>query len=483
LNLTLNDVHSRLNSTRVARIERPHRLADLQAAVQSASRQGLKISVAGGRHAMGGQQFAADAVHIDTTALQRVLGSDAQRGLLHMEAGAFWPAIIQASHAMASLDGRAWGIRQKQTGVDEVSLAGSISANAHGRGLLMQPLVDDIEDLTVVDAQGQVQRCSREHNAALFALVVGGYGLFGLIYSATLRLTLRQRVRRLVDVLDLQDAMAAVRRRVDEGCQYGDFQFVIDPRDPGFLQRGVFACYLPVPELEQAKQATGEGSSDLSEDAWLKLLKLAHDDKALAFKLYAQHYLGTHGNDYWADTMQLSTYIPSYADYLERSRGQPGEEGGVAAPKESLVIGEHYVPADQLGSFMQQAAALLRASGGEVIYGTIRAIQRDTTSFLPWAKDDFACVIFNLRTPHTAAGLARTAENFSALIDLSTRLGGSFFLTYHRHASAPQVQACYPQFAQWLALKKQHDPAELFCSDWYVHYRDAFAAMRATPGA
>lgn len=479
MNLTLNDVHSRLNSTRLARIERPHSLADLQAAVQSASRQGLKISVAGGRHAMGGQQFAADAVHIDTTALQRVLGSDAQRGLLHMEAGAFWPAIIQASHAIASPDGRAWGIRQKQTGVDEVSLAGSISANAHGRGLLMQPLVDDIEDLTVVDAQGQVQRCSREHNAELFALVVGGYGLFGLIYSATLRLAPRQRVRRLVDVLDLQDAMAAVRRRVGEGCLYGDFQFVIDPRDPGFLQRGVFACYLPVPELDQATQATGEGSSDLSEDAWLKLLKLAHDDKALAFKLYAQHYLGTHGNNYWADTMQLSTYIPSYADYLERSKGQPGEKGGVTAPKESLVIGEHYVPADQLGSFMQQAAALLRASGGEVIYGTIRAIQRDTTSFLPWAKDDFACVIFNLRTPHTPAGLARTAENFSALIDLSTGLGGSFFLTYHRHASAPQVQACYPQFAQWLALKKQHDPAELFCSDWYVHYRDAFAAMRA----
>ncbi len=83
---------------------------------------------------------------------------------------------------------------------------------------------------------------------------------------------------------------------------------------------------------------------------------------------------------------------------------------------------------------MQRAGRILRAFGTEVIYGTIRSILRDTTSFLPWAKDDFACVIFNLRTPHDAAGLLRTANTFRALIDTSIELRGSFFLTYHRAA-------------------------------------------------
>jgi FAD/FMN-containing dehydrogenase len=463
----LNDVHSRLNATRVANIVQPSSLADLQSIIKSAASAGQQISVAGGRHAMGGQQFASDALHVDTRLLHRVLGHDAQRGLLHVEGGAIWPQIIQASHAVPSADGTGWGIRQKQTGVDAVSLAGSISANAHGRGLRMPPLGEDIEDLTLVDAWGEVQLCSRTQNPDLFALVIGGYGLFGVIYAATLRLTPRQRVRRVVDVLDLQDAMAAVRRRVAQGCVYGDFQFVIDPRDPGFLQRGVFACYLPADANEEAQTA----GADLSEDAWLKLLKLAHDDKALAFQLYAQHYLGTHGRHYWADSMQLSTYIPSYAEFLERSR----PDHTPSADKESLVIGEHYVPPDALPAFMQGAAELLRGSGTEVIYGTIRAIAADTTSFLPWAKHDFACVIFNLRTPHTPAGMARTARSFQQLIDLSTRLGGSFFLTYHRHASVAQVRACYPQFDHWLALKKQHDPNALFTSNWYAHYRDAFA--------
>ena len=109
----------------------------------------------------------------------------------------------------------------------------------------MQPLSDDIEELTLVDPTGSVLVCNRSQNAELFSLVIGGYGLFGIVYAATLRLTPRVLLQREVDVIDLDDAMNAVFRRVDEGCLYGDFQFVIDATDDRFLRRGVFACYKP----------------------------------------------------------------------------------------------------------------------------------------------------------------------------------------------------------------------------------------------
>ena len=54
-------------------------------------------------------------------------------------------------------------------------------------------------------------------------------------------------------------------------------------------------------------------------------------------------------------------------------------------------------------------------------------------------------------------------------------LGGSFYLTYHRYGTRSQVEACYPQFARFLALKRQYDPEERFCSDWYRHYAEMFA--------
>jgi hypothetical protein len=156
---------------------------------------------------------------------------------------------------------------------------------------------------------------------------------------------------------------------------------------------------------------------------------------------------------------------------LESTR-HPESGAGV---KETLVIGEHYVPRDQLLTFMKAARETFKHFGTEVIYGTIRSILRDTVSFLPWAREDFVCIIFNLRTPHTPEGREKTAATFRALIAAGIRSHGSFFLTYHRHASAGQVGSCYPKFREWLALKKMHDPTKLFTSDWYIHYRDQFA--------
>ena len=65
----LNDVHSQLNATSVAQCERPKNLTELREIVRRTRAQGRHISVAGGRHAMGGQQFSTDSVHIDTTGL------------------------------------------------------------------------------------------------------------------------------------------------------------------------------------------------------------------------------------------------------------------------------------------------------------------------------------------------------------------------------------------------------------------------------
>ena len=70
---------------------------------------------------------------------------------------------------------------------------------------------------------------------------------------------------------------------------------------------------------------------------------------------------------------------------------------------------------------MADARDGLRQNGVSVIYGTIRLVQRDEESFLAWAREPYACVIFNLHTVHTAEGIARSAESFRNLIDSAIR--------------------------------------------------------------
>ena len=72
----VNDVHSQLNRTPVRWIHRPTSTEALQAIVRDADHAGRYLSIAGGRHAMGGQQFVTDGDLVDTTAMDRVVRFD-----------------------------------------------------------------------------------------------------------------------------------------------------------------------------------------------------------------------------------------------------------------------------------------------------------------------------------------------------------------------------------------------------------------------
>ena len=159
--------------------------AALAAALAAARAAGKPVCVAGGRHAMGGQQFAEGAVLIDTRPMGRILGLDAERGVVEVEAGIQWPELIHGLIAMqpASEPARTqyWGITQKQTGADRLSLGGALGANIHGRGLTLRPIVGEVEAFTLMNADGKLVTCSRTENGELFRLVIGGYGLFGIV--------------------------------------------------------------------------------------------------------------------------------------------------------------------------------------------------------------------------------------------------------------------------------------------------------------
>jgi FAD/FMN-containing dehydrogenase len=458
----VNDIHSQLNRTHVRELLTPRTRNELAQIIRSASQKGLSISLSGCRHSMGGQQFATDSICIDTRSLDRVISFDRERGLIEAEAGIQWPQLIRAYLEAQANRANQWGIAQKQTGADTFTLGGSLSSNVHGRGLAMKPLISNIESFTLINAEAKSIRCSRDENNELFRVAIGGYGLFGAISSVTLRLVPRQKLRRAVEIVHARDLPKRFEKRIAERFLYGDFQFSVDENSPDFLQRGVFSCYEPIDEREPIV-----AEKKLRDDDWLDLLRFAYTDRGKAFKRYSDYYLSTNGQTYWSDTSQLSAYLPNYAQKLREKIG--GDES-------SLIITEIYVPRTDLPEFLAQAAELLRSNRTIVIYGTVRLIERDDESFLAWAKESYACIIFNLLTLHTPDGIEASARSFRGLIGLATARGGSYYLTYHKFAKPAQVMACYPQFKQFLDLKRKYDPTERFQSEWYRYYRKLFAS-------
>jgi FAD/FMN-containing dehydrogenase len=447
----VNDVHSQLNRTRVSEIRTPATASELQNLIRTTRGP---ICTAGGRHAMGGQQFATDALLLDTTALTRVRGFDRDRGVIDVEAGIQWPELIAATRDTE------WAIRQKQTGADRLSIGGALAANAHGRGLSLPPFIGDVESFTLIDAGGESHECSRTSNRELFTHAIGGYGLFGVVSSVRLRLWPRRKVQRVVEEQHIDTLMSAVDTRVADGYLYGDFQFSIDPASPDFLKRGIFSCYRPVAGDTPMPPAQGE----LKPEDWMRLLYLAHARKDEAYRAYSSYYLSTNGQLYWSDEHQLSFYPDDYHRTLDPL---------LQSARATEMITELYVPRAKLPDFMGAAAEELRRRNESVVYGTVRLIEEDSESVLAWAKDRYACIVLNLHVMH--GDVERTADSFRALIDLALERGGSYFLTYHRWARRDQVERAYPRFAAFLAEKKRFDPRGRFQSDWYRHYESMYA--------
>jgi FAD/FMN-containing dehydrogenase len=461
----VNDVHSQLNATRVAAIVQPANVGEARAAVVAARAAGTPICVAGGRHAMGGQQFGDAGVLVDTRALNRILDFDRDRGLITVEGGIQWPELIAYLNQAQDAGARQWGIYQKQTGADRLSLGGTLACNAHGRGLNLKPIIDQVAGFDLLGPDGDVRTCTRTDEADLFRLAVGGYGLFGIITRVQLSLRPRVKVRRVVEIGETRTIGERFEERIRNGYLYGDYQFATDSSRDSFLRQGVFSCYQPVSD---ATPLTVNPTRFSPED-WARLTFYSHRYKRRAFEVYSSRYLKTSGQIYWADSQLSAAYVDNYHVDLDRAL-----KARVPATE---MITELYVPRPSLAAFMEDAGSALRRRRANVIYGTVRLIETDEESYLAWARDRYACIIFNLHLEHSDEALRAGADAFRDLIDLAIAHGGSYYLTYHRWARKDQVEACYPRMREFLRLKRQHDPDEVFQSSWYRHYRQMFAAL------
>ncbi len=118
------------------------------------------------------------ARRVDPARLDRVLGVDPDRALVEVQAAVTWKVL--AAHLRPG-DPHAQALRPARATIGD-----SIAWNAAGPD--GRPTVTHVESLAMVTPDGQLRRVNRMTNPVLFALAVGGQHLFGVMYSATLRI-------------------------------------------------------------------------------------------------------------------------------------------------------------------------------------------------------------------------------------------------------------------------------------------------------
>ena len=119
---------------------------------------------------------------VSTLPLKHLLDFDPQRGILRAQAGITFAEIIRFALPRGFFP-------PVTPGTKFPTLGGCIAADVHGKNHHAEgSIAAFVESLDMVLADGSLVRCSRSQCADLFWATLGGMGLTGFIYAATLRL-------------------------------------------------------------------------------------------------------------------------------------------------------------------------------------------------------------------------------------------------------------------------------------------------------
>jgi decaprenylphospho-beta-D-ribofuranose 2-oxidase len=142
---------------------------------------GRKLIAHGSALSLAGAGFSRDALAIDMTKFDRLLNFDAGQRRVTVEAGATLGKLLE------------FLLPQGLTvpvlpGYPFLTVGGCIAGNVHGKNQYREGCFANIvEELTLYHPRRGLVTINRESNGPLFYLTCGGFGLTGIIVSATLR--------------------------------------------------------------------------------------------------------------------------------------------------------------------------------------------------------------------------------------------------------------------------------------------------------
>jgi len=405
------------------------------------------LAVAGVRHSMGGQSMLTGGWVLDTRPMNQI-AVDRAAGVVRVGAGTTWRELIPVLNA-AGLSPK---VMQSN---HDFSVGGSLSVNCHGWHAAHPPIAGTVRRLRLLTAAGEVLTCSPTENAELFGLVLGGYGLFGVILEADLEAWPNAIYTPHFATMPTSDYAAAFARTVyapgaTTEMAYG--RLSVDPRT--FLAEAILVRFTPQP-------GTAGTVLPLSKPADPQLQRAVFRNSA-----------GSAVGKMLRWTLEREA-APWLAGPLSRTsiQNEPATVFADRSEETCDILHEYFIPQRRLWEFVQHARDIIEPSGLDLLNVTVRDVRRDTRSALAYAREDMFGLVMNFRQERTEQADKRMRELTRTLIDAAAEAGGTFYLPYRLHATGEQVRRAYPGWNAAMAAKSRLDPRLVFRNALFDAYR------------
>jgi hypothetical protein len=163
-----------------ALVVQPTSAGDVATAVRFARDRGLLLGIKGGGHNIAGTSIAEGGLTLDMSRMREV-AVDPDARLAHVGPGCLLADVDRSTqeHGLATVLGFV-----SETGVAGLTLGGGLGYLTRRFGWT----VDNLEEVEVATADGEIRTASRHENADLFWALRGGGGNFGAVTRFTFRL-------------------------------------------------------------------------------------------------------------------------------------------------------------------------------------------------------------------------------------------------------------------------------------------------------
>src|SRR6476646_12188849 len=372
-----------LNKTEIYGIVEVRSVDDIAKTLTFARDNQLAITTAGVRHSMGGQAFRKGGIVLDMRTFNRIVLNESSRSVT-VQPGATWHDIQNALHPR-------FAVRAMQS-TDIFSVGGSISVNAHGMDHQAGALAKSIKSMKVMLADGSLQTVSATENKDLFNLVVGGYGLFGVIVEAELDIAdnlVYQTGRRVMDYKDFPGLFAKeIEKDANIGLMYGH----LSTAPSSFLQEMLLYTYTRVDGSDFKREPLGEVSGTKLRRLTINLSKqgpLFQEMKWLSEK-HIEHRMET-------CTVTRAQAIGS-AEACLVSRNDPMHDSVPylrnSLPNDTDILNEYFIPRSQYVSFVDGMRKVLTDNKTNLLNASVRIVHQED-NFLTYSPEPaFSLVLY-----------------------------------------------------------------------------------------
>ena len=412
-------------------------IARLRMELRDAAAVGRPVALGAARHSMGGQSLARGGTALTFKSAGCI--PDRAAGLYRAHAGTRWRDVI------ATLDplGLSPSVMQSN---NDFAVAGTFSVNAHGWPVPHGPFGTTVRSLRLMLADGAVVTCSRQENAELFRLAMGGYGLLGVILDLDAEAVPNRSLVPSFEVLPSGSfASRFVRLCADPSVAmaYGRLNVAAH----GFLNEALMVGYRPEPTSPAGLPPAGYGGmmSAVSREMYRAQ---TGSELGKRFRWFVETVVGPRMVEGGATRNTLLN---------EPVRNLAGRD-----PSQTDILHEYFVPAERFGGFLSACQEIIPKAGQDLLNVTLRFVAADDASLLAYAPGPRIAAVMSFSQSMTAKAESDMRRMTQALVERVMASGGSFYLPYRLHARRDQVERAYPALRQFADLKRRYDPGLLF---------------------